>query len=72
MAQRTKIAKKMYGTIFYKKWASRWITISGKTQTLRDWIKDSGLKSSTVRQRFYVLGWDIEKALGEEVRHRSS
>lgn len=36
------------------------------------WIKESSVKSSTVRQRYYGLGWNIERALREEVRHRSS
>lgn len=139
MAKRTKIASKMYGTTFYKKWASmktrcfnsnekrykdwggrgitvcekwldfdgfyddmystykeglsldridnngdyepsncrwvelseqnnntrasKWITINGKTQTLTSWIRELGLKPSTVRQRYYVYGQAIERAL---------
>lgn len=143
MAKRSKIASKMYGTTFYKKWAgmktrcynknelrykdwggrgikvcdewqdfdgfykdmfatykeglsleridnngnyckenckwiplaeqnnnsrkSRWITINGETKTLATWIRESDVKSSTVRQRFYVLGWSASKSLGMEV-----
>lgn len=44
--------------------SSRWVTISGVTKTLATWIDDSNIKSSTVRQRYYVYGWDIKKALG--------
>lgn len=43
--------------------SSRWITYRGKTKTLAQWIKHLNLKSSTVRQRYYVYGWDIEKCL---------
>ena len=43
---------------------TRWITIDGVTKNLSAWIEDSGLKSSTVRQRYYVLKWDIKRSLG--------
>lgn len=42
---------------------SRLITINGETRTLSQWIDLSGLKSNTVRQRFYVYKWPIERAL---------
>lgn len=42
---------------------NRHITINGITKTLAEWIADSGVKPSTVHQRFYVYGWPIEKAL---------
>lgn len=40
-----------------------WYEINGERKTQRDWIKESGLNSSTVRQRIYCYGWDPEKAL---------
>lgn len=43
---------------------NRKITIGGVTKTLAQWIDVSGLKSSTVRQRFYVYKWPIEQSLG--------
>lgn len=43
---------------------NRKITIGGITRNLSQWIEASGLKSSTVRQRFYVYKWPIEKSLG--------
>ena len=43
---------------------NRNITIDGVTKTLSEWIEKSSVKSSTVRQRFYVYGWTVEKALG--------
>lgn len=46
---------------------SRHITIGGLTRTLAQWIRTSEVKPSTVRQRFYVYGWSIEKSLGMEV-----
>lgn len=43
---------------------NRKFTIKGVTKNLAQWIDESGLKSSTVRQRFYVYKWPIEKSLG--------
>lgn len=45
---------------------SKLITIGNRTQTLTQWIREMGAKSSTVRQRFYVYGWSAEKSLGME------
>lgn len=46
---------------------NRYITINGRTQTLIQWIEERGLKPSTVRQRFYVYKWPVEKALEIQV-----
>ena len=43
--------------------SNRLVTIGGKTKTLSEWIDDSPVKSSTVRQRFYVYKWDAKRAL---------
>ena len=40
---------------------NNYITYKGETKTLSQWIKYFNLKSSTIRQRFYVYKWDIEK-----------
>lgn len=45
---------------------NRLFTINGETKTLAQWIERSNIKSSTVRQRLYVYGWTIEKALFTE------
>lgn len=50
--------------------SNRFFRIDGETKTLSQWIEKSGQKSSTVRQRFYVLKWPILRALGMEVCHR--
>lgn len=42
---------------------NRHLTIRGKTKTLAQWCDESAVKPSTVRQRFYVYGWPLEKAL---------
>lgn len=42
---------------------NRQITLNGVTKTLAQWIDTVEVKSSTVRQRFYTLGWSIEKSL---------
>lgn len=44
--------------------ANRRFTIKGVTKTLANWCKESDVKPSTVRQRFYVYGWSIERSLG--------
>lgn len=42
---------------------SRYFTIDGVTKTLAQWIDYYGAKSSTVRQRLYVMKWPVELAL---------
>lgn len=42
---------------------NRHFTINGQTKTLAQWIDTVSTKSSTVRQRFYVLNWSIEDSL---------
>lgn len=42
---------------------NRTFTFNGKTKTLAQWIEFMGLKKSTVKQRFYVYGWPIKRAL---------
>lgn len=44
------------------------IEINNKKQTLSQWIKEVGLKSSTVRQRYYVYGWSAERSLFTPIR----
>lgn len=46
---------------------SKLFTIDGVTKTLAQWTEQSGLKSSTVRQRLYGYGWSIERALSTKV-----
>jgi len=43
--------------------SNKHIQIGGETKTLEQWIRASGLKSSTVRQRIYCYGWPVERAL---------
>lgn len=40
---------------------NKYIKYKGITKTLSQWIKHFNLKSSTVRNRFYVHKWDINK-----------
>lgn len=42
--------------------SNRKITYKGKTQTLEQWIRELNLKSSSIRQRIYVMNWSIEEA----------
>lgn len=42
---------------------NRHFTINGVSKTLSQWIDEAVVKSSTVRQRFYVMGWSVEDAL---------
>lgn len=46
---------------------NKFFTIDGVTKTLAQWVDESGLKSSTVRQRLYAYGWPIERALSKKV-----
>jgi hypothetical protein len=39
------------------------ITYQGETRTLAEWVTILGLKSSTIRQRYYVYNWPIERCL---------
>jgi hypothetical protein len=41
------------------------VEFNGKRLTLTDWAKELNIKSSTLRQRFYVYKWSIERCLGE-------
>lgn len=43
---------------------NRLFTIDGQTKIFAEWIRESGLKPSTVSQRFYVYKWPLERALG--------
>lgn len=49
---------------------SKIITIDGVGNTLRRWAIKYGLKPSTVSQRIYVYGWNIERALTTPPRKR--
>ncbi len=42
---------------------SRYIKFKGETKTLAEWIEESGVKSSTFRQRFYVYKWPFSQCL---------
>jgi hypothetical protein len=43
---------------------NRRITIDGITKNLSQWCDEAKVKPSTVRQRYYVYGWSVEKSLG--------
>lgn len=43
---------------------NRVFTINGIKKTFAQWIEYTGVKSSTARQRYYIYGWGIERALG--------
>ena len=38
-------------------------TYNGMTKTLAEWARFTGIKPSTLRQRFYGLKWDLETCL---------
>ena len=40
---------------------NRQITYLGITKNLTQWIEELDLKSSTVRQRFYVYKWNLDR-----------
>jgi len=43
--------------------SNTWITIKNETKTFAEWCKTSCLKASTIRQRFYCYGWEMQDAL---------
>lgn len=45
-----------------------YITYNGKTQTLKDWSKELGIKNTTLHNRIHYYGWSIEKAFTTPVR----
>lgn len=42
---------------------SHFITAFGKTQTIKEWADETGLKYDTIHARIKYYGWDAEKAL---------
>ena len=42
---------------------NNYITFEGITKTLSQWARAVGVKGSTMRQRYYVYGWSVEKCL---------
>lgn len=52
------------------------IEYKGETKTLHEWAENLGVKSHTLYQRIYKLGWNIERAFSEKVSldryHRTS
>lgn len=42
-------------------------TYNGKTQNLKRWSEESGIKYGTLRARIYVFGWDFEHAISTPV-----
>lgn len=45
------------------------ITFGGKTQTLRRWAEERGIKKQTLYYRIFRLGWPIGKAMTAGVRY---
>lgn len=44
------------------------ITYNGKTQTLKEWARELGIKNTTLHNRIHYYGWSIEKAFTTPVR----
>ena len=42
---------------------NHFITYNGKTQTMAQWAKETGIKYTTIRARINAYHWDIERAL---------
>ena len=45
------------------------ITYKGKTQILKDWARELGIKNTTLHNRINYYGWSVEKAFTTPVRH---
>jgi hypothetical protein len=44
------------------------ITFNGKTQTLAQWSRETGLNYRTLHNRLFRSGWPVEKALEKELK----
>ena len=42
---------------------SHYLTAFGKTQTIKEWSEETGIKYDTLHARIKYYGWDPEKAL---------
>ena len=42
-------------------------TYGGKTQNLKKWSEECGIKYGTLRARIYLFGWDFERAISTPV-----
>lgn len=51
---------------------TRLITYCGETHSVSEWARILDIKQSTLSMRINKYGWDIEKALGKEVRNYGS
>ena len=49
---------------------SHFITAFGKTQTIKEWADETGLKYDTIHARIKYYGWDAEKALSRHPNHK--
>lgn len=47
---------------------NHYLTYHGKTKTITDWAKDTGIKRCVLYERINKLGWDAQKALTTEVK----
>lgn len=47
---------------------NRFLTFAGETKTIAQWADVTGIQSSTLYARLFVLGWPIEKAFNTPVR----
>lgn len=46
---------------------TRWFTYNGKTQCMKDWAREYGIKYGTLKARIDISGWPIGKALTKSV-----
>lgn len=48
---------------------NNYIEFQGAVRSLTEWARIKGLRPGTVRQRYYVYGWPIERCLTEGALH---
>lgn len=44
------------------------LTYQGKTKTIADWARETGIASPTIRKRINDYGWTVEKALSKVIK----
>lgn len=50
---------------------SHLITALGKTQTIKEWADETGIKYDTIERRINAYGWDAEKAVTKKPKRRT-
>ena len=51
---------------------SHLVTAYGKTQTIKEWSDETGIKYDTIERRINAYGWSAEKAVSIKPHHKKT